>query len=69
MKASLLMSPYMAWILTSAGLSKNVYRFAAVREGASINIHTVDERIDMFSHMEVVQFYYDLIRNFDASDA
>jgi Gly-Xaa carboxypeptidase len=50
-------------------LSKNIYRFAPVRQGAAINIHTVDERIDMFAHMEVVQFYYDLVRNFDASDA
>ena len=28
-------------------------------------IHTIDERILMKGHMERVQFYYDLIRNFN----
>lgn len=32
-------------------------------------MHTIDERIDMYAHLEVVRFYYNLIRNFDASDA
>ncbi|GAP92544.1 putative peptidase family M20 M25 M40 [Rosellinia necatrix] len=50
-------------------LTPNIYRWAPVRQGHALNAHTVDERIDMESHLEVVRFYYDLIRNFDASQA
>ncbi|KAH8676161.1 hypothetical protein BX600DRAFT_454412 [Xylariales sp. PMI_506] len=50
-------------------LSRNIYRFTPVRSDGRVNAHTVDEGVDMEAHMEVVRFYYDLIRNFDASDA
>jgi hypothetical protein len=50
------------------GLSKHVYRWTPTRQGGAVNPHTVDERIDMNAHMEALRFYYDLIRNFDASD-
>lgn len=48
-------------------LTSHVYRWTPTREGHTANAHTVDERIDMQSHLEAVRFYYDLIRNFDAS--
>ncbi|RYO91641.1 hypothetical protein DL766_003180 [Monosporascus sp. MC13-8B] len=51
-----------------AALSQHIYRWTPTRKGASINAHTADERIDMHAHMEALRFYYDLIRNFDASD-
>ncbi|KAI1820044.1 peptidase family M20/M25/M40 [Xylaria intraflava] len=50
-------------------LTPNIYRWVPMRQGHALNSHTVDERIDMNSHLEVVSFYYDLIRNFDASTA
>ncbi|KAI1326304.1 peptidase family M20/M25/M40 [Xylariaceae sp. FL0255] len=50
-------------------LSKNIYRWTPNRQGRSWNAHTVDERVDMRAHIEIVSFYYDLIRNFDASTA
>ncbi|KAI0967725.1 peptidase family M20/M25/M40 [Xylaria arbuscula] len=50
-------------------LTPNIYRFVPVRQGHSLNGHTVDEGVDMESHLEVVRFYYDLVRNFDASTA
>ncbi|KAI0159508.1 peptidase family M20/M25/M40 [Xylariaceae sp. FL1272] len=50
-------------------LTENVYRWVPDRQGHFRNAHTVDEGIDMETHMEVVRFYYDLIRNFDASTA
>lgn len=40
-----------------------------VRKGRSFNAHTVDERVDMESHLEIVSFYYNLIRNLDVSKA
>ncbi|KAH9904164.1 carboxypeptidase S [Xylariomycetidae sp. FL2044] len=49
-------------------LTKHVYRWSPVRQGGSVNAHTVDERVDMYVHLELVRFYYDLIRNFDVSD-
>jgi Gly-Xaa carboxypeptidase len=51
------------------GLTKNVYRWTPTRQGWTQNAHTVDEAINMDAHMEAVKFYYDLVRNFDASDA
>ena len=48
-------------------LTRHIYRWAPTRKGASLNNHTLDERIDMHAHMEALRFYYDLIRNFDAS--
>ncbi|KAI1359643.1 peptidase family M20/M25/M40 [Xylaria arbuscula] len=50
-------------------LTPNIYRWAPVRQGHALNAHTVDERVDMETHLEMVRFYYDLIRNFDASKA
>ncbi|KAJ4138320.1 hypothetical protein NW768_002143 [Fusarium equiseti] len=49
-------------------LSPNTYRWTPSRQRGSENIHTVDERIRIDSHMDIVKFYYDLIRNFDAAD-
>lgn len=49
------------------GLSKNIYRFAPVREGGRENAHTVDERIGMTEHIEGVRFYAQLILNSDRS--
>ncbi|EOD51885.1 putative vacuolar carboxypeptidase protein [Neofusicoccum parvum UCRNP2] len=46
-------------------LTKNIYRYGPGREGTRLNAHTVDERIEMLSHVEAMVFYYDLIRNFD----
>ncbi|KAI1137898.1 carboxypeptidase S [Hypoxylon sp. FL0543] len=48
-------------------LTRHVYRWTPTRQGHTANAHTVDERIDMQAHLEAVRFYYDLIRNFDAS--
>lgn len=33
-----------------------------------MNAHTIDERVDMTVHMELVRFYYEFVRNFDAAD-
>jgi Gly-Xaa carboxypeptidase len=46
-------------------LSKNIYRFAPVRDGGRENAHTVDERIGMKEHVEGVRFYAQLILNSD----
>ncbi|KAI1386877.1 carboxypeptidase S [Hypoxylon trugodes] len=48
-------------------LTRHVYRWTPTRQGHTANAHTVDERIDMQAHLDAVRFYYDLIRNFDAS--
>lgn len=48
-------------------LSKNIYRFAPVREGGRENAHTVDERVGMTEHIEGVRFYAQLILNSDRS--
>ncbi|KAI1375657.1 carboxypeptidase S [Hypoxylon crocopeplum] len=48
-------------------LTPHVYRWTPTRQGHNANAHTVDERMDMYAHMEALRFYYDLIRNFDAS--
>ena len=50
-------------------LTRNVYRWTPTRHGASAGVHTIDERIDMNAHMEAVKFYYNFVRNLDASDA
>ena len=47
-------------------LSKNIYRFSPRREGTFEGVHTVDERLDMRSHLEGLMVYYKLIRNLDA---
>ncbi|KAI1467493.1 carboxypeptidase S [Daldinia caldariorum] len=47
-------------------LSRHIYRWTPTRQGHNVNGHTVDEGVDMYAHLELVRFYYDLIRNFDA---
>ncbi|KPM34304.1 putative carboxypeptidase C24C9.08 [Neonectria ditissima] len=49
-------------------LSPNVYRWTPSRQRGSENIHTIDERVRMDSHMDMVRFYYDLVRNFDGAE-
>lgn len=49
------------------GLTPNVYRWSPTRQGGSENGHTIDERVNMTVHMELVAFYYDFVRNFDAA--
>ncbi|KAF5025629.1 hypothetical protein F66182_2235 [Fusarium sp. NRRL 66182] len=49
-------------------LSPHIYRWTPSRQRGSENIHTVDERIRIDSHLDIVKFYYDLIRNFDAAE-
>ncbi|KAL6912880.1 hypothetical protein ACHAPO_007615 [Fusarium lateritium] len=49
-------------------LSPNIYRWTPSRQRGSENIHTVDERIRIDSHIDIVKFYYDLIRNFDTAE-
>ncbi|KAJ4362255.1 hypothetical protein N0V83_010348 [Neocucurbitaria cava] len=46
-------------------LTKNIYRFTPAREGSRVNTHGADERMRMDAHIEGIQLYYDLIRNFD----
>lgn len=48
-------------------LTRNVYRWSPARQGGALNGHTIDERVDMGVHMELVGFYYDFVRNFDAA--
>ena len=43
-------------------LTRNIYRFST---GKGVNIHAVDERVEMEWHLEGMKFYYNLIRNFD----
>lgn len=50
-------------------LSPNIYRWTPSRERGAESIHTINERIKMKSHMEIVRFYYDLVRNFDTADS
>ncbi|CAG7939186.1 unnamed protein product [Penicillium olsonii] len=48
--------------------TRNVYRWTpAVGRGLD-NIHTVDERVSITDHLNVVKFYYNFIRNFDAAN-
>lgn len=49
-------------------LATHIYRWTPTRQGGNANAHTIDERIDMHAHLEALQFYYNLIRNFDASN-
>lgn len=49
-------------------LTRNVYRWSPTRQGGSDGMHTIDERVNMTVHMELVRFYYDFVRNFDAAD-
>lgn len=51
-----------------ADLSPHIYRWTPSRQRGSENIHTVDERVRMDSHLDIVKFYYDLIRNLDLAE-
>ncbi|KAJ4252889.1 hypothetical protein NW762_010795 [Fusarium torreyae] len=46
-------------------LSKNIYRWSPGSLKSFSNIHTVNERLLMSEHVNMVKFYYDFIRNFD----
>ncbi|VEU21135.1 DEKNAAC102032 [Brettanomyces naardenensis] len=46
------------WSLTS-----NIYRFSPGRMDKMINIHAIDERVDLDAHVEGVAFFYQLLRN------
>lgn len=39
------------------GLSRDIYRFAPVRDTGRENIHTVDEKMGMTEHVEGIRFY------------
>lgn len=39
-------------------LTKDIYRFSPAREGTRLGIHTVDEHLDMDTHIEGLRFYY-----------
>ncbi|EAW09297.1 Gly-Xaa carboxypeptidase [Aspergillus clavatus NRRL 1] len=47
-------------------LSRNIYRWSPARKDASVNIHTVDERMSIDAHLEAMVLYYNLIRSFDS---
>ncbi|KAL4817143.1 hypothetical protein BDW67DRAFT_37510 [Aspergillus spinulosporus] len=49
-------------------LSRDVYRWTPAVARGGDNIHTVDERVSIYDHLNAVRFYYDFIRNFDAAD-
>lgn len=49
-------------------LTRNVYRWSPIRQGGSEGVHTIDEKVNMTVHMELVRFYYDFVRNFDGTD-
>ncbi|CAK7243301.1 MAG: hypothetical protein STHCBS139747_004819 [Sporothrix thermara] len=50
------------------GLTRNIFRFEPMRPAWIQNFHAIDEGLHMEGHMEAVRFYYNLVRNFDASD-
>lgn len=39
-------------------LTENIYRWSPSREGAALNIHTVDERVRLDAHLEAIMLYY-----------
>jgi Gly-Xaa carboxypeptidase len=49
-------------------LTRNIYRFSPRREGTSIGVHAIDERVEVEAHLEGMRLYYDVIRNFDERD-
>ncbi|KAF8881162.1 hypothetical protein CPB84DRAFT_1792054 [Gymnopilus junonius] len=51
---------------TGAAASKNIYRWSPTRAGTKLNIHTVDEKIKIKTHVEGVKFYTELILQSDA---
>ncbi|KAF8166011.1 hypothetical protein B0H34DRAFT_691505 [Crassisporium funariophilum] len=46
-------------------LSKNIYRWSPTRTGTKLNIHTVDEKIKIKTHVEGIKFYTELILQSD----
>ncbi|CAK7567683.1 MAG: hypothetical protein SEPTF4163_005651 [Sporothrix epigloea] len=50
------------------GLTRNIFRFVPLRMATAQNMHAIDEALNMEGHLEVARFYYNLVRNFDASD-
>ncbi|RFU80511.1 acetylornithine deacetylase [Trichoderma arundinaceum] len=49
------------------GLSENIWRFTPDRYHAENNIHTIDEHARVDGHIEMLKFYYNFVRNFDAA--
>ncbi|KAM0263572.1 hypothetical protein ACHAQJ_001192 [Trichoderma viride] len=49
------------------GLSENIWRFTPDRYHADNNIHTIDEHARVDGHIDMLKFYYDFVRNFDAA--
>ncbi|KAL6817268.1 carboxypeptidase S [Trichoderma sp. SZMC 28015] len=49
------------------GLSDNIWRFTPDRYHAENNIHTIDEHAKVDGHIEMLKFYYNFVRNFDAA--
>ncbi|KAJ6157562.1 hypothetical protein N7470_005154 [Penicillium chermesinum] len=39
-------------------LTENIYRWSPSREGTALNIHTVDERVQLDAHLEGIMLYY-----------
>lgn len=48
--------------------TKWIYLFSPSRANTSINMHAVDKRGDIDSHIESVTFFYSLLRNVDHYD-
>lgn len=42
-------------------LSKNIYRWSPARTGSRLNAHTVDEKIQIRTHVEGIKFYTELV--------
>ncbi|KAF4121419.1 hypothetical protein GMORB2_1826 [Geosmithia morbida] len=49
-------------------LTHNIYRYSPARDGTRLNVHAIDERMEITAHLEGMRLYYDLIRNFDSWD-
>ncbi|KIM38611.1 hypothetical protein M413DRAFT_447607 [Hebeloma cylindrosporum] len=47
-------------------LSENIYRWSPTRAGTKLNIHTVDEKIKIQTHVEGIKFYTELILQSDS---
>ncbi len=47
------------------GLTRNIYRFSPITEEGRADAHTVNERLGMKEHIDVVKFYAQLILNGD----
>ncbi|KAL2678873.1 hypothetical protein Neosp_009625 [[Neocosmospora] mangrovei] len=50
-------------------LSRNVYRWTPGSLKSFGNIHTINEKLLMSEHVNMVRFYYDFIRNYDQVNA